>query len=192
MPADPAFLLDREFGPSPAEGELDGPVSVKDLINPRRRIATMRVLAEELAGTSDKSTREYRSARAAVGRWYPSRTARRRGVRPVQPSAESEQRLRAIQRKRGERVQRFRRGAQMKLRFQWYGDRNAEWRPDSPGAYVAIREWVMRRVVNLWAAGEPLEGWEELLREFLKQYGVPNPLDWLRDVEIVDLRLVPD
>lgn len=186
MAVNPGALLDRELGPRYA-GAAPGPVEIEDVLPPGGTRAQRRTrLAEILAGTSDKKTRGYRNARRQAERWIPAR-----GRKAATPTLPSRLRLGRARAEETERVQSMReRGCEMKLRVLWYGSRRKpEWLPPGPGRWVHISEWHMRRVINLWADGDSEEAADELIREFLKAYGVPNPTDWLAEAEIEDMRL---
>lgn len=155
----------------------------------RRRLSrTERLseLAEVLAGTADKKSRAYKSARRRVERWEPGP-----GRRPVKPTKVNQRRLRGARRQQSATMREFRQlGGAMKLQIEWYLDRGSEWVPPH-NQYVHIPIKGMRSVLRLWSEDEREEAADELLREFLRRYKVGNPSDWLMTIVVLDLRLFP-
>lgn len=175
-------LLDAQLGRGlaafdPTEVEL---VEV-DLVMPGlSRSESLTAYAELLAGTSDKKSKAYKTARRNAERW-----SRGRRPKPV-----SRRRIAGARRQQDETLAAFRRhGGEMRVKVSWYGERRPEWLP--PHRWQHIRQRQMRQVVRLWAEGEPWEAADHLFREFLHGYGVPNPDDWMADVEVIELRLIP-
>jgi len=181
-------LLDAQLGAG--LGAFDAEefeiIDVGDLVAPGLgRSQSLTELAELLSGTSDKKSKAYKTARRNAERWAP-----KSGKKPRQPTVRSRRRIGGARRQQDARLAQFRRhGGEMRVKISWYGSRAPEWLP--PHRWQHIRQRQMRKVVSLWAEGEHELAAEELFFEFLDQYGVPNPLDWLADTEIIDLRLIP-
>jgi hypothetical protein len=178
MPDDLPQLLDQNLGRDVQAGAPHTLIEVSALGREGRT-----ELAELLAGTTNKKTREYRSARRQVERW-----AKKPGTKI---KTRSRQRLRGAGREaRSPRLQAFRRhGAEMRLQIEWYVGRRLEWVP--AGRTQHIPREAMRRVIRTWAEGEIDEAAGLLLAEFAEQYKVPDVLDWLPDVVIHRLHLEP-
>lgn len=178
--ADIADLLDRELRRGASEVE---PENVElDL----KKLSTEQIsqLAELLSGVNVRSSTPYRSARRQLERW------RKGGIKLT---LRSQERLSLAHAQATQRIKDFRKhGAEMRVKVSWYGSRRPEWLP--PGRWLHIRRPVMLTVIENWAHGtrRKLErAARTLWKEFLEQYEVPNPQDWLRDVEIIDLELEP-
>ena len=140
-------------------------------------------LAELLAGTPNKQSREYRSARRQVERW-----AKKPGTRIEQ---RSRNRLAGAGRQaRSPRLTAFRaHGGEMRVKVSWYEERKPEWLP--PQRWIHITQKAMRAVIRYWADGDTQLAAGLLFTEFAERYNVPNVDDWLADVVVQDLRLEP-
>lgn len=180
-------LLDARLGEGVASVEvIEETIDFGDLAGPEHT-ADRTLFAELLAGTSDKKSRAYKAQRRNIERWVKGR----------KPVVVSRRRIVSARRQQSHRIARFRRhGALMRLRVLWYGGadgRKPEWLP--PHRWIRIPREVIRRVIRLWAtrdADDLRDAAVLLLREFLERYDVPNPDDWERDAEIIDLLLEPD
>jgi len=178
MAADLAQLLDRNLSRDLQRG---GELTLIEVANLTTRGRSE--LAEAIAGTANRKSREYLSARRQVERW-----AKKPGTRI---KTRSRRRLSGAGRQtRSPRLTAFRRsGAEMQLQIEWYVGRRLEWVP--AGRTQHIPRNPMCRVIRSWGEGEPEEAAGLLLAEFAEQYQVPDVLDWLPDVVIHDLRLEP-
>jgi hypothetical protein len=203
MADDLGILLDAQLGRGLADFDPAGEalalvtasIQAVDLIAPGlSRSESLSELASLLAGTDDKRTRKYKSARRQAERWSPSPRARARGVKARTPTLSSRTRLRIARRQQDDRLRSFRlHGGAMKVSVLWYhGGKGRRVEVLPPHYWVHIRQLVMRRVVRLWAAGEKQDAARELFDEFMLQYDIPNPGDWLSDTEIVGLELEPE
>jgi hypothetical protein len=140
-------------------------------------------VAEAIAGTGNKRSREYKNARRRVERWQS------RGVTRIKPS--SRRQLEGATRTYGnERHDRFRRiGADMRVQISWYEGNRLEWLP--PGRWVRIPAATMRRVIQTWSEEDVNLAAGELYTAFLAEYEVPNIDDWQMETEVVGLELEP-
>lgn len=140
-------------------------------------------LAELLAGTSNRRSKEYKSARRRVERWQSRGTVR------ITPR--SRKQLEGARRSFGnERHDRFRRhGANMRVQIVWYEGQRTEWLP--PGRWQPIPRGPMRQVIQDWTEGEIELAAGLLYSTFLAEYGVPNIDDWQMETEVIGLELEP-
>lgn len=140
-------------------------------------------LAEALAGTTNKRSREYKSARRRVERWQ------RQGTRRITPR--SQKQLDSARRTFGnQRHDEFRRrGADMRVQIVWYEGHRTEWLP--PGRWVRITAGTMRYVIQTWSENEVELAAGALYTAFLEQYEVPNIDDWQAETEVIGLELEP-
>lgn len=129
-------------------------------------------LAESLAGTSDKKSRAYKSARRQVERWHPLKPGRR----AQQPRAAVRPRIEQIT----EAVHMRFVGALVRLHVAWYKGQKGQWLP--PNNWLPF-------TASEWRESEDDDG--RLFELFLEKYNVPNPLDWLRDGEVTDRAVRP-
>lgn len=154
-------------------------VDVQGLTGPENREARSE-LAEALAGSSERSSRAYRSQRRNVERWAKGRVPMLVTIRRIINVQTARRRLWATMRAAG---------ADVRFKVSWYAERKPEWLP--PGDWLRLKAAEIGPVLDL----AERDAWERaaglLWRTFLKVYNVPNPTDWLRDVEIIDLRVRP-
>lgn len=157
-------------------------VDVQGLTGPEHREARSE-LAEALAGSSERSSRAYRSQRRNVERWAKGRVPMLVTIRRIIDVQTARRRLWARMRAAGADVRFF---------VSWYAERKAEWLP--PGGWLRFPAEYIGPVLDL-AERDTERDWERaaglLWRTFLQLYNVPNPRDWQRDVEIIDLRVKP-
>ncbi len=154
-------------------------VDVQGLAGPEHREARSE-LAEALSGSSERSSRAYRSQRRNVERWAKGRQPMLVTIRRIINVQTARRRLWARMRSAG---------ADVRFRVSWYAERKAEWLP--PGTWLRFPATAIRPVLDL----AERDAWDsaagQLWRTFLVLYKVPNVDDWLRDVEIIDLRVRP-
>jgi hypothetical protein len=184
-----AILLDAELASGLADFPLEAvDITIDDLIDPGLSIRESRIaLAELLAGTTNKSSRAYKSAYRQAERWMVVPGS---GRKPRQPTLPSRLRLRAARKQMNERLANYRQyGAFMRVLIVWYQGSKEQWIP--PHHYLKISREVMRRVIRTWAADERQEAWDDLWEQFLIRYKVPNIEDWLKDVQVVELDIRP-
>lgn len=178
---DLAGLLDLELSRGVEQVEVleAETIDFGELAGPEHR-ADRTAFAELLAGTEDKSSRPYKAARRNVERWVKGRV-------PMQVSV---RRIVAVRRQQDARLAAMRRhGGRARMLVSWYSSRRPEWLP--PRRWVTIRQRTMRGVIRQWAEGDLAGAADQLAAEWLGQYGVPNPADWMRDVEVEALELEP-
>lgn len=140
-------------------------------------------MAELLAGTTDKRSRDYKTARRRVERWQ------RRGVTRITPKSRRQiEGARRVPESR--RLRAFRsRGADMRVLITWYQGQREEWLP--PGGWLRIKAASMRAVIRYWSEDDPQTAAAALYSAFLKEYKVPNYDDWANETEVIDLELEP-
>lgn len=155
-------------------------VDVQGLAGPEHREARSE-LAEALSGVSRKGQpRAYLNQRRNVERWARGRRPMLVTIRRIISVQAARRRLWAQMRQAG---------ADVRVRVSWYASRAPEWLP--PGEWLRFPAEAIGPVLALAEA----ERWEaaagRLWATFLQLYRVPNPDDWRRDVEIIDLRVRP-
>jgi hypothetical protein len=181
MPDALATLLDKNLSQG-APSPLELP-SVEAIVESLTR-AGRTEMAELLAGTTNKRSREYKAARRRVTRWQ------QRGVGRITPK--SQRQLEGVRRRfpESERVTAFRtNGAYMRVQIAWYEGHRTEWLP--PGKWVGISAVTMRSVVRYWVEGDSDTAAGALYSAFLEAYEVPNIDDWQMETEVIGLELEP-
>jgi len=171
-------LLERELMAGAAAIQVrEETVDVQGLTGPENRQMRSE-LAEALSGTSDRSGRAYRSQRRNVERWAKGRV----------PKPITIKRIIDVQSQRRQLWQRIRNaGADVRFQVSWYAERKAEWLP--PGNWQKLSWDKTAAVMDHAEAGRWEDGGRLLWERFLTAYGVPNLNDWLRDVQVLDLKL---
>jgi hypothetical protein len=175
-----AQLLNAELSKGLERAEVvEETIDLRTLDGPENKLERT-ALAELLAGTDEKKSKAYKAQRRNVERWAKGRA----------PKMVSIRRIVNARRQQSARLRAYReRGGEMRVKVMWYAERRAEWLP--PRRWIHQPREVMRSVIRKWARDEHEAAANELWREFLERYEVPNVKDWLRDVIVVDLMLEP-
>jgi hypothetical protein len=142
-------------------------------------------LAELMAGTSDKSSRAYRSARRQAERLRKKPSTRIRET--------TRRRVQGVSRQRSARLAAFRaHGGDMRvLIVNNMSEVNVreEWLP--PGGWVHLPARTMRSVIRYWGEGDHELAAGYLYGAFLERYAVPNIDEWQDSTEVIGLELEP-
>lgn len=183
--AELADLLAPYLGAGETTG-LDTPIDPRELTRPGASLREQRSeLAEALAGTTDRRSRAYKTARRQAERWLP-----REGRRASVPSPAARGRLRVVRFHQQANVRAIRdQGASVMFSIAFYEGQRPQWVPAHE--YRHIPAATMREVTDLWAEDRPIEAANVLYETFLAAYDVPNPDDWIGNNIHHELRLRP-
>jgi hypothetical protein len=178
-------LLDAELAAGEWTPDLSLP-GTSFIVPGLSRSQSVTELAELLSGVEGpgrSKSKAYRSARRQAERMTKPGSK-------VKPKPATLRRVQGALRQQNERVRSFKaHGANMRVLVSVFSDSKPGWLP--PHDWIQMPREVMRTVTRMWAAGEKAEAADTLFVEFLIRYNVPNPEDWLREAEIIALKLEP-